>query len=296
MKRNETILVYSVTGLLVVILGVAIAFGDGGVQASTSGGLKTGGLKTLAELQDAGPASADGGGALEGAGAGRAMPTDGPAPTNGGTSPSVGDGSVTPVLPVVDPGAEAALNVGAAPPAATDAATRALVLLGESSRDRAYRVVSVRHGDTFSQIVQRWCGSLDQMDVAASLNEEFDLGRLEPGTRLYLPWVDDEVLLTALERRKTGAVPAGNATPGRVPAGQGSTGQGSTGQGSTRNASLGGGEEYKVKSGDMLWNIAVARVGASKANKFIEAVRDLNPDLRADPNRLVAGKTILLPR
>ena len=46
----------------------------------------------------------------------------------------------------------------------------------------------------------------------------------------------------------------------------------------------------------MLWNIAVARVGASKANKFIEAVRDLNPELRADPNRLVAGKTILLPR
>lgn len=288
MKRNETILVYSVTGLLVVILGVAIAFGDGGVQASTSGD-----LKTLAELQDAAPA--DGGGARVGA-----MPTDGTAPASAANE-GVGGGTVPPVLPVVDPGAEAALNVGASPPPVTDAATRALVLLGESSRDRAYRVVSVRHGDTFSQIVQRWCGSLDQMDVAASLNEEFDLGRLEPGTRLYLPWVDDEVLLTALERRKTGAVPAGTATPGRALTGQGSTGQASTappstGQGSTRTASLGGGEEYKVKSGDMLWNIAVARVGASKANKFIEAVRDLNPDLRADPNRLVAGKTILLPR
>lgn len=288
MKRNETILVYSVTGLLVVILGVAIAFGDGGVQAGTSGDLKTGDLKTLAELQDAGPT--DGVGSPVGA-----MPTDG---TGVVTAPNGGAGEVgvPPVVPVVDPGVEAALNVGAAPPAPTDAATRALVLLGESSRDRAYRVVTVRHGDTFSQIVQRWCGSLDQMEVAASLNEEFDLGRLEPGTRLYLPWVDDEVLLTALERRKTGSAPAGTATPGGAAVVQGSVAQGSVPQGSARNASLGGGEEYKVKSGDMLWNIAVARVGASKANKFIEAVRDLNPDLRADPNRLVAGKTILLPR
>ena len=247
MKRNETILVYSVTGLLVVILGVAIAFGDGGVRAGTSGD-----LKTLAELEDAVPA--DGVGLPVGA-----MPTDGATLAKGALGKGAlgkgalgkgalgkGDGAdtVPPVLPVLDPGAEAALNVGTAPPAVTDAATRALVLLGESSRDRAYRVVSVRHGDTFSQIVQRWCGSLDQMDVAASLNEEFDLGRLEPGTRLYLPWVEDEVLLTALERRQTSAVPAGNATPGSAPAGRGSTRNAGFGSGAAPVARVGSGEEY----------------------------------------------------
>ncbi len=285
MKRNESILVYSVTGLLVVILGVAIAFGDGGVQAGSSLDLKT--LEQLQGVVASKPAD-DPSGAGGSATTSTANAVDGSQVVEGG-SPGNPVGptkdAATPPAPALD-----APLVAVAPPA-TDTATRVIVLLGESSRDGDYRVVSVRHGDTFSQLVQRWCGGVEKMDLAASLNEEFDLGRLEPGTRLYLPWVEDDVLLAAFERRRSG----GGAATGTGLSGP-RTADAGTVPAVHRAPGAGGVEDYTVKAGDMLWNIAVTRVGAGKANRFIEAVRDLNPDLRADPNRLSVGKTIRLPK
>jgi hypothetical protein len=188
----------------------------------------------------------------------------------GAAEPQAPDGRAS------DPLASGAIPSGAgpAPAPAADPASQALLLLGDSKRDGRYRIVTVRRDDTFSALVQRWCGSLDQLEVAESLNEELNLQRLEPGTPVCLPWVDDaELVAKHLARKQKQQEGSKVLTEARDK-----------------------GIEWVVKPGDKLWNIAVARVGAKNAAKFIDEVKALNPELLADPSKLTVGKTILLPR
>jgi len=281
MKRNESILVYSVTGLLVVILAVAILFGNERAvmeQAEpTARGLDDLGGVISASSQSPAPAET--------------VPADfeaksppGPAASPGSSGKVVGsapggaaDGGAGPI--------EAALSVKFDQPqpdpskagpgsGEVDPATQALVLLGDSRREGDYRIVTVRHSDTFSELVQRWCGGLDQLEVAESLNEDVDVARLEPGSKVCLPWVDDSVLVAAHAARKVK-----QDANSKVVAEARSKGQG-----------------YVVKAGDSLWSIAVQMAGKKGAPNFIERTKALNPELLANPDRLVVGKTIVLPK
>ncbi|MEZ5963841.1 MAG: LysM peptidoglycan-binding domain-containing protein [Planctomycetota bacterium] len=289
MKRNETILVYSVTGLLVVILAVAILFGnERGAEARAQPGGQS--LDDLTGIGIAGVASAsdsDGEPVDAGEQPDAATANAGPQPGPAATAPTGAEAA--PVRAELQPVADAsaaqaperldvplAMGTPKQEPATPvdDPAMRALVLLGDSKREGDYRLVTVRHNDTFSELVQRWCGDLVQLEVAESLNEEVNLARLEPGSRVCLPWVDDAVLIAAHEARKTKQEEAM-----RVVA-------------EARNK----GQDYVVKPGDSLWSIAVRHVGAKGASKFIDQAKALNADLMANPDRLPVGKTIILPK
>ncbi len=273
MKPNESILVYSVTGLLVVILAVAILFGnEQGAQAQTQARGKA--LDELvgvnAALDEARPtpsgnAVGEGATPLKGSDLGVAPPE---ASTPGNPAPPPES------APSVAPTAPLAMQSPVTPVPEPDLATQALMWLGDSKRDGDYRIVTVRKDDTFSELVQRWCGSLDQLEIAESLNEELNLRRLEPSTKVCLPWVDDAKLVAAHVARKQKQESEVKVVT------------------EARNKGL----DHLVRSGDKLWNIAVARVGQKNANQFIEEVKALNPALMADPGKLVVGTTIMLPR
>lgn len=289
MKRNESILVYSVTGLLVVILAVAILFGnERGAQAKGPTSARAlddlVGVQSVAE-EEAGPALGAANAAPRGPGpnAGATDPASAHSPSSAGMVPSLDD--VTNGSPPIGAGDDSNVRPVQVPLAApfkpepgvepvTDPATQALVLLGDSRRDGDYRIVTVRHNDTFSELVQRWCGGLGQLEVAESLNEELNLARLVAGAKVCLPWVDDASLVAAHLARKTEQDAAKKVIA----------------QARTQ------GQDYVVKAGDSLWGIAVRHVGQKGAPSFIDNIKALNPELLADPNRLVVGKTIVLPK
>jgi nucleoid-associated protein YgaU len=274
LKRNESILVYSVTGLLVVILLVAILFGN--EQAARAGEASRTAKMTLEELDEV----ADGSSADD---ASTRNPMSGPsAPAAGAGDAPVGTAAAgTPpegVAPLVTKSTDAA--GGAEPPAkaeseaAVDPALQVLALFGQSRRDGSYRVVTARGGDSFSSLVHRWCAGLDRMEEAEKLNEDVDLRAIKANQQLWLPWVDDAVVLEAHQRRQKTSVKE-TAVVERA-----------------RSDSL----TYVVRDGDKLWDIAVRQVGVGKAHDFIKRVQALNPEILRDPDRIRAGKTILLPR
>ena len=297
MKRNESILVYSVTGLLVVILAVAILFGNENNARAHESGKGFDDLESLSASADKGAGvgaadkPADGKGAApeaddelvtpptkagganppppEAAGAKSEVPAGAgqPAPEAAGAAKADAEKPPAPLVavPLVTPGIK--------PAADTESATQALVLLGDSKRDGQYRIVTVRRGDTFSELVQRWCGSLESLPLAESLNEEANLGNLKEGTKLCMPWVEDATLVAAHHARRTKV-------------------ESETKVLSEARAS---GRTHTIKAGDKLWNIAVAQVGQKDAAKYIERIKALNSELLAHPDRLVVGKTILLP-
>lgn len=252
MKRNESILVYGVAGLLVLILGVAVVFGNERDQADGSappgeeiGVAKTGdGTVTddtlslddlLAEPQHpAGPLAKE---------------------TPSG-EPLAADASAAGLV-----AADAVQQ-----PLEKRATAELLAALGETRRDGDYRVVKVRKGDSLSVLVQRWCGSLDDLAVAEALNEDVNPQLLKQGQEIYLPWVDDAVIGAQLEERAV--------VNAKVDSDKGRT--------------------YTLKQGDMLWDLAVAATGSqSRAPKYIERLMQLNPGLV--PESLKVGQRIVLP-
>lgn len=259
MKRNESILVYSVTGLLVVILLVAVVFGNGNPADAKApdGGRKVVALDDLDGMTRGARTAEDG-----------HEPGDGGEATNPGAESGNGDGAGV-VVPLVSngSGAQAQPAVEPAPAPAPE------LELGASERQGDYRVVTVTSGDTFSSLVQHWCGSLDRLAEAEALNETANLSRLKVGTRLWLPWVDDAALVEAIHARTRSVQeperPLLNAQQAAA--------------------------TYTIKAGDKLWDIAVARVGANKARQFIDAVVALNPTVLRDPDRLKPGQEIRLP-
>ncbi len=291
MKRSETVLVYGVTALLLVILGIAVIFGNEPVgpgpevqlagslpgSAATTNGLGPSGdiLDQLADKPEDGTdpsgAASPGG---EGSGAGELGASDPSAAGAAGTGPAAG-------------WEEAAGQPGV--PLRTVHAVLGASEVVDQFGTNQYRVVEVRSGQTFSELVQNWCGDLRQLDLARALNEDVDLDRLQQGQKLWLPLVADEVLLQAwtdrLEARRE------RLTDGRDlrrPAAAG------TAPGVTPPVATGAAQrDHVVKSGESLWTIAVREVGARRAKAYIDEIVALNN--LSDPDRLKVDAKLALP-
>lgn len=290
MKQNERILVYLVTGFLAVILVAAVFFGQDG-KGDKSGARPAG--HSLAELMnDKSPAAE----AAKVPAAGPEQPAEGP---NGA---GAGNGQGTPT----DASGPRSPLVAQPPAAATDLLAQ---LLGASRRDRTVRIVRARDGDSLEALVRRWCGARDPfLEEAFALNEGMRV--LRPGDEIALPWVEDEVVLTAYQARqpKLGGTSQPAATlpatqpgtqPGEVPAPDNTpafrmpkTGTGGSAEDRGAAAATAGTQTYTVKDKDSLWKIAASLQGKNNADKVIAEIRKLNPGLS---DTLHPGQKITVP-
>jgi LysM repeat protein len=294
MKQNERLLVYAVTGFLALILVVAVLFSrEPGKEAH---GATT---KQFDELLQDGTQPAD-------------KKDKAAADTNRTGVPAPGD--VSPQQPL------------AAAPKTMLAPDLVAQQLGPSRRDRTVRFVRVRPNDSLESIVRRWCGARDPwLAETKSLNE--DLVTLRAGAEIAVPWVDDDVLLAALDAQKPrtllandadagpGASPSGSTsgpvgdgtpapspalsfavpggtTPGNA-AGSGTVGTGGSSVTSAVLPAAAGGTTYVVKKGDALWSIAARTYGKKNADRMIGEIKAANPGL-GDGVR--EGQKIVLPK
>jgi len=276
MRRNDSVLVYAVTGLLIVILGIAVIFGEESALASKTGDgarvgdgkegagtglLETPGLDLIPVKPKVEPDPAN-------------HPADSP-PVDPTDPTKAGGVEPPPVEPVVkiDPKPlgkdvdKEGSTVAPVPLVTRTIAEQVTRVLGASERQGDYRTVTARSDDRLSTLVQRWCGSLEALPMVEALNEDLKQGKAIPGGRKVLvPWTDDEILLAAHKERKTKLVQIERKK----------------------------GEVYTLKKGDSLWRIAVGRVGSRQAPAYIKAIVQSNPELE-DPDAVREGQKIRLP-
>lgn len=269
MKQKETVLVYGVTAVLLVILGIAIAFGNGGDARAREDLRSTGESMQQAKLGDWL--------AIEPARPPQGEPASPQEVKKGDPSVAAKAGTEGSEAAAADDGA-----VALAHRAQVEERESILAGLGVSRRVRNYRVVTVRAGDNLESLVRRWCVKTDPyLGITRALNEDVDLEHLRPGQEIWLPWVDDEEVVAAhIERSRAAARPP---EPADAPA--------RSGPAAADHASS---REYVVKEGESLWKIAVRLTGGVRhAPQWIDRVRALNPDL--DPDRIRAGQRIRIP-
>jgi LysM domain len=294
MRRNETVLVYAVTGVLVVILAIAVIFGEESAQVpKTRDSARAGGkglLDVLGEdlpITPVDPRAVDPRTVDPRTVDPKLMP---PGPSNTHKTDNLGKGqkgeNAGPVdadhdmgtggdaVPAVhtkpddktpdDRKTDAVAPVPLVTPTIAEQVTR---VLGASQREGSYRVVTARGDDRLSTLVERWCGNLDALPVVEALNEDLKPSQPIPaGRKVLVPWTDDEVLLVAQKERKKKIVQIERTK----------------------------GELYILKKGDSLWRIAVGRVGSRQAPAYIQAIVKSNPQLE-DPNAVREGQKIRLP-
>jgi LysM repeat protein len=277
MKQNERLLVYAVTGFLALILVVAVLFsrepGKDGASPNKPQGLN----EILGQ---------------DGKGDGK-----------------VGKANVT-GLPGPD---EVSLQpLAANAPKAMLATDLVAQQLGMSRRDRTVRFVRAKQNDTLDLLVRRWCGARDPyLAETKSLNEELTV--LHVGQEVAVPWVDDEVVLAAIEASKPktllaqDAVAGGNTPKAGTPepanaggpsfaqpgSGSGQSGSKSSPVGDATAHKVAGGTSYTVKEKDSLWRIAERTYGKKNADRMIPAIKEANPGLT--PESLKIGQKIVLP-
>lgn len=292
MKQNERWLVYAVSGFLGLILVVAVVFrpksGAGNVAATPG----------LAQILNQEVAVKD---------------ADAPKPED--ATKAATDASLPGVPAPVDVAPQPLSAPAPKPMVAADIVAQQL---GMSRRDRNVRFVRAKPNDSIEGLVRRWCGARDPyLAETKSLNEELVVLRV--GQEIAVPWVDDEVLVAAIEASKpktlTAELPATSGTsspvtPAAAPAnaqtapsfavpalaaidGANKASGGSTG-GSTGGAvPVAAGTSYTVKAGDSLWRIAERTYGRKNADKMIAAIKQANPGL-GDGVR--EGQKIVLPQ
>ena len=262
MKRNETVLVYAVTGLLLVILLVAVIFGEQNpARAETE--KKT--RPAVASLPGVAPAEA-------------------PARTPGAAKPSEEPGANLAEKPSekpsekpteetgegekpADEGTEGADAKSGEPVVLKSTVTEELAgVLGTSSRMGEYRVVKARRGDTLALVVARWCADATQLSTVEVLNESLVEADLESGQEVVVPWVDAETLLLAAKARAKKSAVVEHAK----------------------------GQLYTIEKGDSLWDLAKVRVAKNKIPAWLGRFKVLNPDI-TDLSVLIAGQKVRLP-
>ncbi len=275
MKQNEKILVYAVTGFLAVILAVAILFGKEPQRRMPELRTDTVEVPNLLEVLERRAKGSEEPTGLQ------AAPVDAPADE-----------------PPANPGQPLVANVQLAPPSVAAMVTEKL---GLSRKDRGYRIVRARPGDSLGSLVQKWCGSTDYLLEAQGINETLSV--LQVGQEVILPWVDDEVVYAAFERRSQPSQPSQPAAGAGVAEAAGDAG--AAAQPAVASAVAGlptptvdaaarlGARQHKVAAGESLWKIAEREVGRKHAPGYIEKIRALNPNLDAD--RIRQGQTIQLP-
>jgi LysM repeat protein len=274
MKRNETVLVYGVTAVLVVVLAVAVIWGDGGSGAtdpgkSTNAGIDLEdilGVKPKVPEKLAEPPAAKTGGETAAAGA--------PKPAEPAAS--------QPAAPL--PGAGVPLDI------AQVNRSLGVAILGESRRDGNFRIVKVKPGDSLGKLVERWCGNTrqDTMATVYAVNEALQGDRVKPGQEVVVPWVEDAVVLASYEARQKAGEPAAGP-PVAGPAA-------SPGPKTPAPASATVGQDYVVQPRDSLWSIANRHVGAQGQGAvaaYVKRIVAANPGLVAD--QLKPKQTIKLP-
>lgn len=301
MKQNERLLVYAVTGFLALILVVAVLFSREPGKDQTGKG-KAQGLDQILGQEQAGK---DGKVALDDKSGKEKAAMD------GNRTGLPGPGDVTPQP----------LAAGVKPMLAADLVAQQL---GMSRRDRMVRFVHAKANDSLESIVKRWCGARDPyLAETRSLNE--DLKVLRVGQEVAVPWVEDEVVLAAIEAAKPrmlaaqDAVAGGNTpsngtpSPASLQGVLGGNANGTTnapanapangtptfaqpGTGSAaergRTPALGSGTSYTVKDKDSLWRIAERTYGKQNADRMIKAILEANPGLTES---LRPGQKITLP-
>ncbi len=277
MKQNEKILVYAVTGFLAVILGVAVLFGKDSTRRLPDVRTDVGEAPSLESLLDRNSAVQP-----------KAEPVAGQPTTDGAAQPLVA-------------------NVQLAPPTPAAIVTERL---GLSRQEHGFRVVRAARGDTLGDLVRKWCGSLDPLADAQGLNET--LQTLRVGQDVVLPWVEDEVILAAFDKRIAASEPQLAIAPVTSPGLSGvgiadaSASKGfvaTDGTPTSTSPSAGSApvaapeanatKTYKIVAKDSLWKIAEREVGKGKAYAYVEKILEANPNL--DAERLRAGQTITLP-
>lgn len=290
MKQNERLLVYAVTGFLALILVVAVLFSrepDKNPQAKkpTQGLADILGEDTKVAADDK---TAKEKAALDGNKTGLPSPNE--------LSPS---------------------PLAASAPKPMLAADLVAQQLGVSRRDRTVRFVRAKQNDSLDVIVRRWCGARDPyLAEAKSLNE--DLVVLRVGQEVAVPWVDDEVLLAAIEATKpktllaqdavaggpnpttgtptnaSGTQPASApaASPSASPEFRQPGGNAGNGTSGGKTPALAAGTSYTVRDKDSLWKIAERTYGKKNAPRMVQAIKDANPGLGDD---LKVGQKINLP-
>lgn len=304
MKQNERFLVYAVTGCLALILVVAIMFsrGPGKDVGNSDTGYKQAGASRLPGLGEMLGASSPGG----------------PAPTAGTDGKVAGEGRAGESKTGVPSPNEVANQppLMAQPPKTMLAAELVAQQLGVSRRDRTVRFVRAKNGDSLDQLVRRWCGARDPfLAEAKSLNE--DLVVLRVGQEVAVPWVEDEVLLAALDAQKPKTLVAQDASLAATTAVGAADASTQTGNGEAKaagspaptflvpgnnaerdQAAVSGGSRaatgrtYTIQSGDSLWKIAERTYGKKDADRMIREILAANPGLT---DKVRVGQKIKLP-
>ncbi len=277
MKRNDSILVYAVTGLLLVILVVAVVFGESKPAIANADGGNRPRVATLPGVAPVNPEpEVDGEQTGIESAEGVETPKNGDTtePGNGRPNSAEIEGSET------QGDGKTGAGIGSEAPATASQGPvdlKATVVtsemkleraLGMSSRNRDFRVVKSRRGDTLGAVVQRWCGDSRYLPDAEAVNEHLIEGTLTTGQDVVVPWVEAEIILAAETVRAAAAGKAAHAT----------------------------GQLYSLQKGDSLWKLAKTRVGENKlVPAWLERFKQLNPEI-TDLSVLVVGQEVRLPR
>lgn len=260
MKRNETVLVYAVTGLLLGILLVAVVFGSQPTQDVDPDREKT------AQSQGVTPALMGAEQDDPDSKTGDEVP-DGAVDPDAGGPGSTGDGSIgdgerdSPRTPATGAPTPVALN-------------NAIVLpdklledaYGTSAREGDYRVVTGWQGATLAGVLERWTGSRDALTEIQTLNESIS-ERIAQGDQILVPWVEADTILAAKKTRDA----------------------------LHKQANWQKGEPYVLKKGDSLWKVASKRVATNLIPAWLERFKTLNPEIE-NLGALVEGQKVRLPR
>ncbi len=286
MKRSESILVYGVTGILVVILGVAVMFGGdaGGKQtplgARVANAGDTGGTSLLDRAVDPSALELD------------AVDPAEDAARGGSTKPEG-----TPSDPAATPGPSGDDLRGEG--VALDSRAPSLrVVLGPYEIVKQYDgsefvKVTVRQGDTFSELVEKFTGSLANADEVRALNEQIDPGRLVAGQKILMPWVGEDELRAALQARRE-APAASDLQPRSTPPLTAAPEEASSPRVPPLSEPAGTtGTVHVVKRGESLWKIAEGVVGRSRASAYVDEIVRANGI--ADASRVREGQKLTLP-